>query len=506
MTLPDWLDPLFDADEMRAADAYAIREAGVPSLDLMERAGLGLAQVSAEVAPDGALKIVVGKGNNGGDGLVAARALREDGREVDVLAVAPLDELQGDAQANLDRLPGAPPEPFEPAALDGAAAVVDALLGTGFSGAPREPVAGAIEAINAAGCPVVACDLASGVDASSGEIAGEAVEATVTATFHASKIGLHVAPGAFRGGEVRVIDIGMPREAPGASTAGLISERVLGLVPPRTRDGSKFTSGTVIVAGGARGLTGAPCLSALAAMRSGAGYVQVAVPASAEPVFDQRLLEALTHGLPEDDGAHVPAGVDEVLRLAERGGAIVLGPGIGRADGALEFARELARRATAPMLIDADGLNAHAGRLEALAERPGPTVLTPHAGELARLLDMESSEVGEHRLDCARAAAERSGCVVVLKGDDSLVVAPGGPVAVSPGATAALATAGTGDVLSGIVGTLLAKGLDAFTAAAAGVLAHARAGRVAATRLGADHTVASDVVDAVPAAMSGAAS
>jgi ADP-dependent NAD(P)H-hydrate dehydratase / NAD(P)H-hydrate epimerase len=197
----------------------------------------------------------------------------------------------------------------------------------------------------------------------------------------------------------------------------------------------------------------------------------------------------------------VAQGAREVAELAERAGAVILGPGIGRAEGAFEFAREVARTVEAPVLIDADGLNAHAGALESLAGRSGPTVLTPHAGELGRLLESESTEVEAHRLARAREAAERSGAVVVLKGDDTLVARPGGPVAVSPGATPALATAGTGDVLSGMIGALLAKGLDAFEAAAAGVLAHARAGQVAAERHGVEHVIASDVIEAVPVAM-----
>jgi hydroxyethylthiazole kinase-like uncharacterized protein yjeF len=501
MSLPDWLDPLYEADEMRAADAWAIEERGVPSLDLMERAGTGLARAVAEVAREGPVRIVIGKGNNGGDGLVAARLLREEGRSVDVLSVAPVEDLQGDPAANLERLPGDPPAAFEPDALDGSGAVVDALLGTGFEGSPREPVAGAIDGINAQDSAVVACDVPSGVNASTGEVEGEAVRAETTATFHGSKIGLHVAPGAHHAGHVRVVEIGIPRGAPAPGRAGLIADRVLDLVPPRPRDGSKFSSGTVVVAGGARGLTGAPCLAALGAMRTGAGYVQVAVPASTEPVFELRLLEAMTRGLPEDDGAHVAQGVQEVAELAERAGAVILGPGIGRSDGAFEFAREVARTVEAPLLIDADGLNAHAGALESLAGRAGPTVLTPHAGELGRLLEVESAEVEAHRLASVREAAERSGAVVVLKGDDTLVARPGGPVAVSPGATPALATAGTGDVLSGMIGALLAKRLDALEAAAAGVLAHARAGRVAAERHGVEHVIASDVIEAVPEAM-----
>lgn len=497
MSLPSWLDPLFDADEMRAADAWAIQQQAVPSLDLMERAGAGLAAAAAEMSRGGRIVVLCGKGNNGGDGLVAARILRAEGHDVDVVTTAPLGDLRGDARANLERLPGPPPRDFDGWPLTGAGVVVDCLLGTGFSGVPREPVAGAIAAINAQDAPVLACDIPSGVDASSGEIAAEAVCARVTVTFHGPKIGLHVAPGAHHAGEVRVVEIGIPRGGPAAAGAGLIADPVLDLVPPRRRDGSKFTSGTVVVAGGSRGLTGAPAMAALAAMRAGAGYVQLAVPGSTEAVFEIKLTEAMTVSLPEHEGAHVAEGAQEVERLAERAGAIVLGPGLGRSEGAIAFARAVARAAAVPLLVDADGLNAHAGELELLRERRAPTVLTPHAGELGRLLGTESADVEAHRLACARAAAERAGAVVVLKGDDTIVAQPGGPVAVSRGATPALATAGTGDVLSGVIGAFLAKGLGPFEAAAAGVLAHARAGRRAAERRGADHTIAGDVIDAL---------
>ncbi|HYH58876.1 MAG TPA: NAD(P)H-hydrate dehydratase [Thermoleophilaceae bacterium] len=501
MTLPDWLDPLFQAAEMRAADAWAIEEQGVPGVDLMERAGVGLARVTAAAAGAGPVRVVCGKGNNGGDGLVVARLLREEGREVDVLAVGDLSETKGDARANLDRLPGEAPRPFEAESLSGSGAIVDAMLGTGFDGEPREPVAAAIAAINDTDAPVVACDVPSGVNASTGEVAGDAVRAGVTATFHGPKVGLYVDPGKEHSGRVEVVEIGIPRGAPGAGRAGLISDRVLVLVPPRPRSGTKFKSGAVVVAGGARGMTGAPTMAALAAMRTGAGYVQLAVPASTEPTFDQKLMEAMTHGLEDDDGAHTPGGVEQVMALCEKAGALVLGPGIGRTDGAGEWARAVARDAPVPLLIDADGLNAHAGALESLRDRSAPTILTPHEGELGRLLDRESSEVQAQRVACAREAAERSGAIVVLKGDDSIVARPDGVVAVSRGATPALATAGTGDVLSGLCGTLLAKGLDAFEAAAAGVLTHARAGRVAAARVGADHVIAGDVIDAIPEAM-----
>ena len=482
---------------MRAVDAWAIEEAGIPSLELMERAGEGLARSVAAVAGAGPIRVVAGRGNNGGDGLVAARLLRAEGREVDVLAAGNLDELGGDARVNLERLDGEPPRALGPGALGGSAAIVDAVLGTGAGGAPREEAARAIFAINAAGARVVACDVPSGVDASTGEVETEAVRATVTATFHAPKVGLAVDPGREHAGEVRSIPIGVPRGAPEASGVGSISSRVLALVPRRSRGATKFSSGSVVVAGGARGLTGAPCMAALAAMRAGAGYVQLAVPVSSEPAFELRLLEAMTRGLPDSDGAHTPEGVEGVVELAGRAGAVVLGPGLGRSTGAVAFARGVASAVEAPLLIDADGLNAHAGALESLASRSAPTVLTPHAGELGRLLDRDPEAIGASRLRSAREAAERSGAVVVLKGDDTIVAAPGGPVAVSPGASPALATAGTGDVLSGVIGTLLAKGLEPFVAAAAGVLAHGRAGIVAGGRIGADHTIASDVIEAL---------
>jgi NAD(P)H-hydrate epimerase len=301
---------------------------------------------------------------------------------------------------------------------------------------------------------------------------------------------------------VEVVEIGIPRGAPAPQHAGLISGRALELFPHRGREGTKFQSGVVVVVGGSKGLTGAPTMAALSAQRAGAGYVQVAVPEPAQSAVDLRLLEQMSRGLPDDDGSHSPQGVGEVEELAERAGAVVLGPGLGRTEPAQEFARELSRRVKAPLLIDADGLNAHAEQLGSLRGRDAPTVLTPHEGELGRLLGIESKEVAAHRLDRAREAAELSGAVVLLKGDDTLVAVPGGPVAVNPRGTPALATAGTGDVLSGLIGSLLGKGLGALEAAALGALAHVRAGRHAAEHHGgADHVMARDVIEGLPAGL-----
>ncbi len=284
---------------------------------------------------------------------------------------------------------------------------------------------------------------------------------------------------------------------------GLLTARVHALVPGRDVAGTKFSSGHVVVAGGSRGLTGAPCLAAEAAMRAGAGYVTALVPASLELVFETRLLEIMTRGLDDEDGSHVPGAVDAALEAIERAGALVLGPGAGRSEGALQFVRELAARAEVPLLLDADGLNAHAGRLEALAERKAPTVLTPHAGELGRLLGISGEAVGRRRLRSAREAARRAQAVVVLKGDDTIVARPDGVAAVNDLSAPALATAGTGDVLSGVIGAYLAKGLEPFAAACAGVRRHAAAGRVAAAEHGPDGVIAGDVVAALPRALAG---
>jgi ADP-dependent NAD(P)H-hydrate dehydratase / NAD(P)H-hydrate epimerase len=501
----DWLEPLPDSEQQRATDEWAIQERGIAGIDLMELAGVGLAQVVSSRAPDGRVVVVCGKGNNGGDGLVVARLLREQGREVDVLLLSEPEALRGDARINLERLPGEAPRPFDPSAIDRAGAVVDAILGTGFAGEPHEPARGAIQAINEAArrAVVFACDVPSGVDGSTGEIAGVAVDAAVTATFHAAKPGLWISPGKRHAGDVIVIDIGIPSGAPVQPHVGLIGERVTDSIPVRGRESTKFAAGSVLVCGGSLGLTGAPCLASESAMRAGAGYVTALVPASLSIVFEQRLVEVMTVPLPDSDGALTREGSRRALERASRADAMVLGPGLGRDSESAAFCRELARVAELPLLLDADGLNAHAEQLEALAKRRAPTVLTPHAGELGRLLGVSSDEVQRRRLAYARRASALSRAVVVLKGDDTIVAEPSGRVAVNRGGASALATAGTGDVLSGIVGAYLAKQMDPFIAACAGVFVHARAGQLAGDWIGPEGVIARDVIDALPRARLG---
>jgi NAD(P)H-hydrate epimerase len=502
--LADWLTPLADPEQQRATDAWAIEQRGILGIELMERAGAGLTDLVDRRAPVGRVVVVCGKGNNGGDGLVVGRLLRDRGRDVDVLLLGDPDDLRGDARANLERLPGRPPFSFDAAGLAGASAIVDAILGTGFAGEPRGPARGAIEAINAAGAHavVIACDVPSGVDGSTGEVVGAAVRADATATFHAGKPGLWIAPGKSLAGDVTVIDIGIPAGAPALPQIGLIGERVRDEIPNRGSESTKFAAGAVLVCGGSLGLTGAPCLVSEAAMRAGAGYVTAFVPESLNQIFELRLLEVMTVPLPDRDGSLTPAGAELVLERTGRAGALVLGPGLGREAGAVELARTVARRAEVALVLDADGLNAHAEGLESLAERRAATVITPHAGELGRLLGTDSSEIEAHRLESVRRAAGAAQAIVVLKGDDTIVAHPDGRAAVSRGGASALATAGTGDVLSGVIGAYLSKRMDPFAAACAGVYVHARAGRLAAGTIGPEGVIARDVIEALPGARS----
>ncbi|MFM9149003.1 MAG: NAD(P)H-hydrate dehydratase, partial [Solirubrobacterales bacterium] len=380
--------------------------------------------------------------------------------------------------------------------------VVDAILGTGFEGEPREPVAAAIEWINRAACPVLACDIPSGVDASTGA-AGLAVQADRTVTFHGPKVGQFIRPGKGLTGALEVVPIGFPADAPQGVAAGVITERVLTLLPPRGPESTKFSSGRVSLVGGSRGLTGAVVLASRGAIRAGAGYATAAVPDSLEPVVTAAQAEVMTLACPEGDRAGVlgPEAADTILDHCQGAAAVVLGSGMGRADGTAGLVRQLVETIEAPLVVDADALSLLGDDPGPITSRGYPTIITPHIGEMARLLGREPAAVEAQRLDSALEEAARTGAVVVLKGDDSIVAGSDG-VAIDDIESPGLATAGTGDVLAGVCGAFLARGLDPFDAAAAAVFAHARAGRIASGRVGsADGTIASDVVEALPEAI-----
>ena len=448
-------EPLYTAVEMRAAEK---RYPGYPGSagELMERAGAAVADEVLRAYPEARrIAAVCGGGANGGDGRIAARILREVGRDV----------VETDDPSNVDL-------------------VLDALFGTGFHGAPRPEAAALIERINACGAPVVAVDLPSGVDASTGETAGAAIEADVTVTFHARKVGLVIAPGRFHAGRIVVADIGL-EAAPTAIVHG--TPALLDRVPRRGARDTKFSSGSLLVVGGAPGATSAAVLTATAAMRADAGYVTLAVPADALPVAEALALEPVKRGF---EWANA---FDSLEADVSRSSALAVGPGLGRSDEARGLVRALLETSSLPAVVDADGLFG----LEPVP-RDAPTILTPHAGELARLLDVESAWVGAHRLEAAARAAERFGAVVLLKGADTIVRAPEGRTVVCDTGPPSLATAGTGDVLTGIVGAFLAKGLDAVDAAAAAAVAHGLAARSVPHQAG---LVASDVAAALPSVL-----
>lgn len=512
LTIPRWAGPLYDAAALRAADRWAIEERQIPSLELMELAGQAIARAALEPAPEGPILIICGKGNNGGDGLVAARLLRENRdrlgeKKVIVMLIADPDALSPDAAENLRRLPGDAPHAYDAGLIASAGVIVDAMLGTGASGAPSGEIGEAVIEINrrSSVARVISVDNPTGVDASTGEVAGNAVWADLTISLHAPKTGQFVSPGVLHCGDVRVADIGIPTEAFAAAevtpAAGTITAPVLRLAPRRDDASNKFSSGVLGVVGGSTGLTGAPCLAALAAQRTGAGYVTVFGPASLNIVFEQRLLEATSVPLPDVDGAIEADVADLLIERAERADALVVGPGLGRAEATGRMVEDLLAKSDKPLLLDADGLFPFSGRVAEL-RRDAPFVITPHSGELARLLGRTSDEINARRLASASEAAEASGAVVVLKGSDTVVAAPGRAPLVNTLRAPGLATAGTGDVLSGMIGAYLAKGLDPRDAAAAAVYAHALAGREASERHGADRMIASDVIALLPTVLS----
>jgi len=435
-------EPLYTADEMRQA------EAGHDVEMLMERAGRAVASEALRRFPDArSFGALVGGGANGGDARIALEVLRAAGRE---------------ASETLD-----------------ADVVIDGLLGTGFQGELRPDAAACISDLNASAAQVVAVDLPSGVDASTGEAAGAAVHASITVAMHAPKVGNVIAPGRFLGGELVVADIGLEQQV---TEHRRVTPAILDLVPEKRASDSKYRAGSVLVVGGSPGMTGAACLAAEAAFRADAGYVTVAAPIASLPVLEARLLEAVKRPL------------EEVFDAVDKATALALGPGLGRDADSRTLVRRLLTETALPAVVDADALFG----LEPVP-RTAPTVLTPHAGELGRLLDASSDWVDAHRLQAVTRVAESYGCVCVLKGADTLVASPGQGVLLCDLGPPALATAGTGDVLTGVTAAFLSKGMDARSAAAAAATLCALAARLGPAR----GLVAGDVVSLLSRAFDG---
>ncbi len=502
------------SEEMRRLDALTI-ESGTPGDVLMERAGSLAAEVLrkrfARELSRGVV-VVAGKGNNGGDALVIARHLRRRRVAVSVFLAAPPTRLQGDALVNLSRwkrMRGSVTE-IEPGgvlalakATSQAGVLVDGLFGIGLRGAVDEPSRAIIETLNAAPAPILAVDVPSGLDADRGVPLGAAVQATVTVTFGFPKIGLLVHPGAELAGEVVVADIGIdPGALARATPRGrlLTPDSVAAALPPRLSDSHKGSYGHLLIAAGALGKSGAALLCGRAALRAGAGLVTLVSPAPALTGVLVATPELMTEPLADENGgwrfeADKPAAL---LAALEGKDAVVLGPGIGVTPATRALTRWLVESCPVPLVIDADGLNCLVDDVSRLQHKRSSIVLTPHPGEMARLVGCSTAEIQRDRVGAARLLAENQGVVVVLKGSRTVIASPSGLVAINPTGNPGMASGGMGDALAGIIGSLLAQGLGVGEAAETGVLWHGAAADRVARRRGEAGLLASDVIEELP--------
>lgn len=483
------------AAQMQQADRRTVEEIGIPSIVLMENAGRQVVAAIESAYPDLAdrrVGVLCGRGNNGGDGFVVARTLSQRGIDVSVLLIGAVGDVRGDARTNLEILAHLGVTIAEVAdsqawelhfsELNACRLIVDAIFGTGL----RAPLSGLVESVvtdvNAAGIPIVAVDLPSGLSADLPQPIGTSIEASLTVTLAAPKLSLILPPAETRAGDVVIADIGLPAavvdSVEGPRIELLTRSGVRELVAPRSADSHKGDYGHVLVVAGAPGTTGAAHLAALGALKAGAGLVTVATSASCRPIVAAMAPEYMTAAISDFGDELNPNGVDAVLMMARD--VIAIGPGLGQGRSTQEFIRALVDRATTPLIIDADGLNAFTGMSERLSGREGQAiVITPHPGEMARLVGMSSQEVQANRLDVARNFATSHHVYVVLKGHRTLIATPDGTVFINPTGNPGMATGGSGDVLTGMVAAWLAQLLDAEAACKLAVYLHGIAGDLA---------------------------
>jgi hydroxyethylthiazole kinase-like uncharacterized protein yjeF len=511
---------LVTAAESRRLDTLTIERYGTPGAVLMERAGAGATAVLLAQFPHArrhGVTICAGKGNNGGDGFVIARLLRRQGVGVEVSLLGRPEDVKGDAAAALAaarraRIPITPvTTPAGVGALatrlGQAALLVDAVFGTGLNAPVEGMHADLLHAMNSSGVPIFAVDIPSGLHADRGTPLGVAIQAEATATFGFAKVGQVVYPGVDHVGALAVVDIGIAPQAVHEvrpRTRLLEPEDVGALVPVRAPEAHKGTAGHVLVIAGSRGHTGAARLAAHAACRAGAGLTTLAGPASLNTVFAVGVPEVMTAPLRDRDG-FLEFDEPELRRLLETKSAVIVGPGIGTHGAAQQLVRFLLAEIALPMVVDADALTCLARDLSVLRQARARAILTPHPGEMARLLGTDSAAVQADRVATAREFAQRHGCVLVLKGARSVVAAGiddgSANVWINPTGNPGMASGGMGDALSGILGALLAQGLAPADAACLGVYVHGAAADHAATARGPIGILASDVIDAVPAGL-----
>ncbi len=501
---------LVTADQMAKMDKSSINDYNIPGVVLMENAGRGVFSLVSDYLTPGydPVWIYCGVGNNGGDGFVVARHLINAGYQVRVFVLGDRDKIKGDALTHLEiiekmgqaidfikELPKTEPRPPQ--------LIVDAMLGTGVKGTLRGLYEKAAEQINDLHVPVIAVDIPTGVNADTGQVQGAAVHATVTATMALKKRGLLFSPGREYTGDIVIIDIGMPQELISTMSSHVFEpglDEIRLLLPQRSPDAYKNRVGTVAVIAGSQGLTGAASLSSMSALRSGAGLVYLCAPSSLDAIFESKLTEVITW--PFDDAGSGYLHIDHlelILNHVQQQTVVALGPGLGQHTRTGELVYQLLNKLDLPMVLDADGLNLSAQNLDPMINYRGEMIITPHPGEMARLVDKSPQEVLEMRFDLPRFAKEWNK-VIIFKGGPTLIALPSGELYINPTGNAGLATGGAGDVLTGILVGLLAQGLSAADAAVAGVFLHGLAADIAVQEKSMYALIASDVMEALPAA------
>lgn len=500
------MQPIVTPQQMAGLDRFAMENLSIPGLLLMENAGRGIADTAARmIAPSGnrLVYILCGPGNNGGDGYVVARHLRNWGYEVELFILADRDKIRGDGLVNLQILQKLDQKLHfslaQPAELKKPGLIIDALLGTGA----KTPVAGAfaqaVELINQLEAPVLAIDIPTGVNGETGVVEGPAVKADVTCTMALLKSGLLWPPAREYCGEIKVVDISLPPQALPALPANqwlVEAADAAARLPLRRRDAHKNQVGSAVVLAGSLGFSGAAALSATACLRSGAGLCYLAFPASLNTVMATKLTEVVLWPMPDrDQGFLSEEGLNTLLSRINAQNACAIGPGLGQEASTCRLVYRLLEQLTLPLVLDADGLNICSRNTEALKNCRADRILTPHPGELARLLNTSTAEIALNRASAARHAAKTFNAVVVLKGGPTCIAAPDGRLYINSTGNPGMATAGSGDVLTGVIVSLLAQGLNSLDAALTGVYVHGLAGDSAAQQFGEAGMMAGDILN-----------
>ncbi len=505
------------AQEMNNIDRRARDEYGIPALLLMENAASGITRTVEEMLGSVSRKritVICGRGNNGGDGLAAARQLYNRGARVSVYLLSDMTAFTAEAEMNLNIAlktgveihgKGTYPPGTLRLALNHSHVIVDAIIGTGLSSTIKEAYKEVIGLINDSNIPVIAVDIPSGIASDTGEVMGAAVKAAATVTFALPKRGHFLYPGFDYTGKLHIVDISIPKSAVEKESIYLnllTEEDMRSIVPARQTDAHKGTNGHVLVIAGSIGKGGAAAMTALSCLRAGAGLLTLAAPESVQPIVAGKLTEVMTHPLAETEAGTISsAAVDMLLELSRDKEAVAIGPGLTTHEDTVSVVKRLVKEAGIPMVIDADAINAIADNPGLLSERRSATILTPHPGEMGRLTGKSTAEVQKDRIGVARGFAMEHGVYLVLKGAHTVIAEPSGAVHISPTGNPGMATGGTGDALTGIIAGLIAQGLEPAQAAKLGVYLHGLAGDLAAEETGTVGMIASDLIERIPAAI-----